>query len=100
MAQDVRRQLRDVGRQRVPATTQEGEGAGTRDQVDRATRTGAIADVRREVRGAPILQPTGGLDQANRVADDPRVDEDVLDPPLQRGQAVGIQDLAGRLTGA
>ena len=45
VAQDVRRQLVDVGGDDVPAAAQEGERPGRVDEVDRAARAGAERDV-------------------------------------------------------
>ena len=96
MAQDVRRQLGDVRRQHVAAAAQDGQGARAVDEVDRAARAGAVRDVALELRGAPVGELAGRLDQADRVADDARVDVDVVDAALQRGQALGVEDLARR----
>ena len=78
---------------------QEGHGARAVDQVDRATRAGAVRHVGLEIGGAPVGELAGRLDQRDRVADESRVDVDLGDGLLEAEQAGPVEDLARRRRG-
>ena len=86
----------EIGRQHVPPTAQDREGPGAVDEVDRAARARSVRDVRLEFRGAPVGELPGGFDERDRVADDPRIDVDLVDLGLEGDQAVAVEDLARR----
>ena len=76
VAQDVAGEFLDVLGQAVAAAPEHGQGAGGRDQVDRASGAGAIGDVAGEVGEVVGGGVAGGVTQGDGVLGDQPVDID------------------------
>src|SRR4051794_26556109 len=93
MPEDVLRQLAQVLRDRVPPAAEERERARREREVDRSARADAVLDVRCELGESDRVERTRRGGEPLRVADERRVDVDLANGELQRGELLEREHL-------